>query len=216
VTEGSASGGMEAAPWRVITIAIAIGTVTWLMALPSSVSGVETWAFRLFNDLPDWLEMPTWPIMQMGALAMVPIAAGLVYLSWRRWQPAIAVLGAGTEAWLISRLVKELVGRGRPATLLDRVNLRPAWDGFGFLSGHTTIAFAIATIVGPRLGRTGKVLIWSGAVATGLLRMYTGAHLPLDVIGGAALGIALGSLGRWAVGELGIDSASTQEGREST
>jgi membrane-associated phospholipid phosphatase len=30
--------------------------------------------------------------------------------------------------------------------------------------------------------------------------VYAGAHLPLDVVGGAGLGLLLGTLSRWALG----------------
>jgi undecaprenyl-diphosphatase len=34
--------------------------------------------------------------------------------------------------------------------------------------------------------------------AVGLARVYVGAHLPLDVLGGAALGLVTGAVGRMA------------------
>jgi undecaprenyl-diphosphatase len=39
------------------------------------------------------------------------------------------------------------------------------------------------------------------ASLTGLSRIYYGAHLPLDVVGGAGLGIACGALALLATGE---------------
>jgi undecaprenyl-diphosphatase len=178
--------------WTAATAA-AILVVSWLLALSGDVSGFEESVFRAFNDLPDWLQAPTWPVMQLGALALVPAVAGLVFLVWRRWQPPAAILGAGAAAWLLAKLVKEAVGRGRPEALLGEVNLRPAWEGLGYVSGHTAVAFAMATVVSPLLGPVGRSLVWAAAVATGLLRMYTAAHLPLDIVGGAALGVLVGS-----------------------
>jgi undecaprenyl-diphosphatase len=156
------------------------------------VSGVEEWVFRVFNDLPDWLEAPSWPVMQLGAIAIVPVIAIAIYIVWRRWQPAVALAAAAFVAWVLAKVVKELVERGRPDEFLADVNLRPEWEGLGFVSGHAAVAFAMATVVSPMLGRAGKVIVWTLAVATGLLRMYTAAHLPLDIVGGAGLGIALG------------------------
>jgi undecaprenyl-diphosphatase len=34
----------------------------------------------------------------------------------------------------------------------------------------------------------------------GFARIYSGAHLPLDVVGGAGLGLLSGTLARWALG----------------
>lgn len=192
-----------------VGIAAAVLVISWLLALSDKVSRPEESVFRVFNDLPDWLEAPSWPFMQLGALALVPAVAGLVYLVWRRWQPAAAVLGAGAAAWLLAKLVKEFVGRGRPEALLTEVNLRPAWEGLGYVSGHAAVAFAMAMVVSPLLGPVGRSLVWTAAAATGVLRMYTAAHLPLDVVGGAALGVVVGSAALWLVG--GADRTSERQ-----
>jgi undecaprenyl-diphosphatase len=190
-------------------VAVVVLAVTWVLALPDTVSGAEEWAFRVFNDLPDWLEAPMWPVMQLGAIAIVPVAALGVYLVWRRWQPAVALGAAAFVGWVLAKVVKELVERGRPHEYLSDVNLRPEWEGLGFVSGHAAVAFAMATVVSPRLGPIGKTIVWAGAVATGLLRMYTAAHLPLDIVGGAALGIGLGAIALLVVpGATGDGSAA--------
>lgn len=173
--------------------AVALLAVSWVLALPDTVSGAEEWVFRVFNDLPDWLEAPMWPVMQLGAILIVPAAALGAYLVWRRWQPAAALAGSALLAWVLAKVVKEFVERGRPHEYLTDVNLRPEWTGLGFVSGHAAVAFAMATVVSPRLGTAGKTVVWAGAAATGVLRMYTAAHLPLDIVGGAALGVALGA-----------------------
>ncbi len=168
--------------------------VTWWLALEATVSPSEEGIFRSVNRWPDWLEVPTWPVMQLGAAAIIPVVALATYVAWRRRDVAAAVFVAGGAAWLLAKVVKAFVGRGRPQVLLDDVILRPEWAGLGFVSGHAAVAFAMATILSPRLRGPWRLLLWAGAVLTGILRMYTAAHLPLDVVGGAGLGLALGGL----------------------
>ena len=60
-------------------------------------------------------------------------------------------------------------------------------SGDGFISGHAAISAALAAGVVPVLpGATPVLAALAGTV--GFSRLYVGAHLPLDVVGGAALG----------------------------
>jgi len=179
---------------------VSLLAVSWILASRSAIPAWEVDVFRFFNDWPDWLEGPTWPIMQLGAMVAVPVAAAVAWFFWHRWQPTAAVMLGGLGAWALAKVVKELVERGRPADYLADVNLRPAWDGLGFVSGHAATAVAIAVVVAPYLPRPWKMVLWALAGATGLLRMYTAAHLPLDVIGGAGLGMAAGALANLTCG----------------
>ena len=176
---------------------------TWLAALDGSVSDFEEALFRPVNDLPDWLEVPAWPFMQMGALAFVPVAAIAVALVWRRLDLTVSVLSVGVIGWLAAKLVKAIVERGRPADLLADVVERPDWQGLGFVSGHAVIAFGLATVVAPHLNRLGQIVVFAAAAVAGILRIYTGAHLPYDVIGGMGLGVALGALAHLAMEAFG-------------
>ena len=67
-----------------------------------------------------------------------------------------------------------------------------------FPSGHAATSFACATVLAlafPRLA----VPLYVLAAAIGFSRIYVGVHYPLDVLGGAVLGIAVAIALRWLV-----------------
>ena len=76
-------------------------------------------------------------------------------------------------------------------------------SGLGYLSGHAAVATALTAAAYPHLGTRGRRVILALAAIVGLSRIYVGAHLTLDVAGGAAMGLLVDgawSLGRPAVG----------------
>jgi undecaprenyl-diphosphatase len=88
-----------------------------------------------------------------------------------------------------------VVERERPGTsvgsdVILRGDVHPA--GLSFVSGHAVLVVALATIITPYLRGAWKVVPGIAATLTGIARIYVGAHNPLDVIGGAALGLVIG------------------------
>jgi len=166
----------------------AVVAATAVVARHHGLGSFERDSFRLVNDLPGWLSVPVQGVMQAGALAAVPVAAGAAVAAGRR-PLARDVACAGGAAWVAAKLIKLPVGRARPAALLHAVLLRGGpQSGLGFPSGHAAVAAALAGAASPYLSRRGRRLAWALVPAVGLARIYVGAHLPVDVIGGAALG----------------------------
>jgi undecaprenyl-diphosphatase len=99
---------------------------------------------------------------------------------------------AGVAATIASQLAKRAFRRARPSAAIVGFTARSADpDPFSFPSGHSTVAFAIATAAlatSPALGAF-EVLM---ASMIGASRVVLGAHYPVDVIGGMALGLACG------------------------
>jgi glycosyltransferase 2 family protein len=173
-------------------LAILLGCIATVR--PNDVGVLETDLFRLANDLPDALFPAFWVVMQGGNVLAVGVAAVVVAATRRFWLAAnLAITGIGV--WLAARLIKDQVGRGRPDDLLPDPHLRGHHDsGLGFVSGHAAVAVAIATMIAPYLGRRARWVAVLLAALVCVSRLYVGAHLPLDVVGGAALGWAAGSL----------------------
>ncbi len=162
-------------------------------SIVSPLTTAEREVFGLINKAPDALYVPLWTVMQVGSLAAVPLftAAALV---GRRPRLAAAVASSGTTAWLVAKLVKVIVARGRPDTVLAQVIIRgqPA-AGLGFPSGHAAVAAALMTVASPYLSPPARRVGWTVVVLVGMARIYVGAHLPLDVVGGFSLGLIVGS-----------------------
>lgn len=149
----------------------------------------EQRAFRLVNDLPDSLFRPAWTVMQLGALGAAPVAAGVALTAGDR-QLAARLATGGTVAWALAKVVKVLVRRGRPSVFLPSVRCRgQEASGLGYLSGHAAVSMTLAVAAAPHLRPGGRWIALAAAPLVGLSRVYVGAHLPLDIVGGAALGV---------------------------
>jgi undecaprenyl-diphosphatase len=72
--------------------------------------------------------------------------------------------------------------------------------GRGYVSGHAAVVTLLVTLTWPYLSRNGRIVAVALAVAVCLARVYVGAHLPLDIVGGAALGLAVGGAVRLMLG----------------
>ncbi len=175
---------------RVVLGALVIA-ITAPLARMDHVSQFETDVFRVFNHLPDGMRYFFEAIMQFGALP-VAIGIALVALLFRRKWLALDIALASSAAWVAARLLKDVIGRGRPADVLSDVIVRgPHPSGFGYPSGHAAVSAAVATALGPFVPRRVRRLLWCVVALVGIARMYVGAHLPLDIVGGAAIGWAV-------------------------
>ncbi|MCC6774872.1 MAG: phosphatase PAP2 family protein [Gemmatimonadaceae bacterium] len=143
---------------------------------------------------------------------IVPLSAGT--LMWAGGtafhHDALRNLGSeSTQAVLLSGVltigIKGLVGRMRPNASPDDPDDYHPGRGFvnassaSFPSGHTSAAFAMATVLSrelsarfPRQRWLIRGAIYGAAGSVGLARMYQNAHWPSDVVTGAALGTLSG------------------------
>lgn len=161
----------------------------------------ELRVFRVVNELPDELHPPLWVLMQSGVVGAAPLAGAVAWAAGRP-RTGLHLVLSGTSAWLLAKGVKVFVRRPRPVVLLPATHCRGAQArGLGYVSGHAAVVTALATGALPELpGRASRSIAITAVPAVGLARMYVGAHLPLDVLGGAALGVAADALVSLATG----------------
>lgn len=199
------AAGAPAAVAGAAALGVVLLVVSWLL-LPDPVDGVPAWeadVFTTVNAWPDVLAWSLWPVMQLGTAGMYIVGGAGVYALTRRVRPALAAATSVLLAWVASRLVKETIERGRPDDLLAGVDERGTdHPGFGYVSGHTTVAFALATVLTVVLPGRWRWVPLPVAAVVGLARLYFGAHLPLDVAGGAGLGTVGGAVALVACGAL--------------
>ncbi|WP_116451636.1 phosphatase PAP2 family protein [Blastococcus litoris] len=182
-----------------VVLGLAIFGVGFLIAQRGRLPVTERDLFRIVNDLPEIVFPAVWAVMQLGNVLAVPVVAGIAALT-KRFRMARDMLVSGVLAYLAADLVKSIVGRERPAGLIDANLLDGNVTGIGFISGHAAVAAALATAAVPYLSRRGRRMAWTLAWTVAIARVYVGAHLPLDVVGGAAVGWAIGSLVHFVFG----------------
>jgi membrane-associated phospholipid phosphatase len=148
-------------------------------------------------------------LSNLTAFVLAPLgAAGLLFVASASradhtsafLDDMIAVTEAAVYSQLAVQVLKFSVGRQRPDTR-DRAPGLPGTndDNLSFVSGHTALAFSLATAAGTVAQRRHYQLapvIWATGLAlattTGYLRIAGDKHYLSDVVGGAAIGAAAG------------------------
>lgn len=167
-------------------------------------AALRIWLSSYHNEPLDLLMLALSFVGRGGTIWLV---LGLVLAVRRRsrargaWQLALAI---GLTSLLVDQVLKPAVARPRPFDLttgeVRLIDQRPG--GASFPSGHAANAAAGAYAVG-RLWPEGHVVLWTLSGSIALSRVYVGAHYPLDVIGGALVGLVCAAFviggARWSI-----------------
>ncbi len=184
----------------VLGSALLIAVGSGFIASTGRVPGWEQGIFHGINGLPDALESPMW-LLQLPGLLFTPVIVAAVALVFRKWVLAtMLVVFVPIKLFVEKGIVKQLVERQRPGTSICRGdttcgNFRDVpIEGLSFVSGHAMVTGGIAAILLPYLPRRWRWIPVVIAALNATARVYLGAHNPLDVIGGCAIGVAIGAL----------------------
>ena len=129
------------------------------------------------------------------------IAFTLLLLLFRRTRKAGCAMATALVLYLVAGdcILKPLFARPRPCDVNTAITIlvkRP--HGHSFPSGHTASAFAAAFALWLQNRKLGvPALVLAAFIA--FTRLYLYVHFPTDVLGGLALGLALGALASWIV-----------------
>jgi membrane-associated phospholipid phosphatase len=175
----------------VLVASLAVFAACALVVANGRVGSVERAVFDAVNGLPGWLYGPMLLFQYLGVVAM-PLVVAVGALAWRRWRLAGALVLVVPLKLALERVAKLLVERERPGTTVPDAILRGVPSaGLSFTSGHAIITFAIAGLLALVLPRRWGILAFVLATCNAVARVYLGAHNPLDVVGGAAIGLAI-------------------------
>ena len=202
--------GLGAALFGVSAALLKTGTLGWDESL-----------FRLLNEVPAAAAPVLTPLSRLflPAAIITVVALIVVYVLARNRSilPVVAGAAAAAVAWLLADVAKAVADRLRPYQVMAGAVLRqqPA-HGTSFPSSHTAVTLAIAIALVPFLARPLAAAGIGYAVLVGWSRVYLGVHYPLDILGGAGIGMAVGGVILLATGTLLRREGRTANGRDAT
>ncbi len=125
------------------------------------------------------------------------LVLGFLLYAWRRgeWRLRFLIIAEGALAVILSRgIITEVVRffyhYPRPFDVLSFTPL-VSESGYSFPSGHAAFFFSLAVVAFYLSHRLGWWYLAFAAI-NGIARIYVGVHWPLDILGGALVGILCG------------------------
>jgi undecaprenyl-diphosphatase len=169
------------------------------LVLKTGTLGWDESLFHFLNDVPPAVASVLTPLSHLflpaGIIIVIGLAGVYVVARNRSILPVAAAAAAAGPTWALASLAKAITSRPRPYAALSGVVLRqPPAHGLSFPSSHTAVTVAVVTTLVPFLPRALAWVAIAYAVLVGWSRVYLGVHYPLDILGGAGIGMAMGGV----------------------
>jgi uncharacterized membrane protein YbhN (UPF0104 family)/tRNA A-37 threonylcarbamoyl transferase component Bud32 len=160
----------------------------------------EVNVFQTLNGLDDAFQGFFDAIYQLGTLWGIGLVlvAGLLA---RRWRLARDLALAGFVAWLVGRILASLIGDESVSDTFDVVVRAGSTPSFPLV--RLAVITAIVAAAAPYLSRPTRYLSYVAVVIVTPAAMYLGVASLMDVVGGVALGVAVGCAVHLAFGSPG-------------
>ncbi len=164
--------------------------VVWFNHPPQPLGALFALVNPLFRPVPLILLA-----VVLAGWVLIPATAG------RRLECLRALGGALVVAELLAQTLKRVVDQPRPTAVIPGLDVhgypQDPW-GRAFPSAHTALTVAAVAALWPWMSRAQRAVGLALAVLVPLNRIYIGAHWPLDIVGGAAVGLLAAAL-TWIV-----------------
>jgi undecaprenyl-diphosphatase len=171
------------------------GLLTKDKALFSMING--KWTCTLFDKIMPWVRTSN------NWIPLYIVLLGFIIYKWKQdaWRWIVLVLvNIGLTDQISSHIFKPLFHRLRPCAdpelmSVSRLLLDHCSGGFSFTSSHAANHFGMAVFMVMTLQPVLKnyrflFLVWAATIA--YAQVYVGVHYPLDILGGAIIGILVG------------------------
>jgi membrane-associated phospholipid phosphatase len=188
--------GLGAVLFGTSAVLLQTGAVGWDLSL-----------FRILNEVRPAVASVLTPLAHLflpaGIIIVVVLTVGYAVAWTRSVLPVAAGAVAAGVGWALANAAKATADRPRPYEVVADAVLRqqPA-HGTSFPSSHTAVTVAVVIALVPFLPRVLAGVAIAYAVLVGWSRVYLGVHYPLDVLGGAGIGMAVGGAILLALGIL--------------